>query len=763
MNDHSSQKFHISLKDEVDKEDLEYLRAPFEFSPAGSLTESQADLVISSATASIRSGTVSPTQDHLNYSNSTVIAHKPALSRASASNLTAALRSSSVSYGSSSLLSPGPLTSESALSYSVGFLNSIQYPSVLVNAADLSVSYFNDAAVAFFGYDIDDEINLKDIFPGIKKKMRSKYSPVSPIEGPRSVPMSLFQMRRSSAPTTTPMNERKKVVVSYKDKGSGSSGSSLLSCILRAKLAGGAFTWVELSLSEWNPSYFVEVAKDRYFLATIRPLSQISPVSRYKSEFEEIQVIGKGGHGIVYKARNKLDGEEYAIKKVGLNTSSKHKRSEGLIREAQAFAKISNHPNVVRYYAAWTEPVDGIQEEEDEAESSVETTSSSDFDSENTDDSVDSLLSNDFGFSNSVAEQMKFLSTDEKSKLPPKPKKKTAANEILYIQMQLCTYKDLRKWIQNRGDAVDVDDSLKIFRQIVSAVAHIHDKKFIHGDIKPENIFVQDDHIYLGDFGLSRSAASKLAEVGGSFASSEYSDGSSHEGTYLYTAINDKISMKGDIFALGVILVELLIPFSTSMERAIVLSKIRQGILPEKDLEKFSREAQLIRSLLNTQTKKRPSADEVLATLDSWTAKNADCLIISTSPSVLNSSFIENVSAYSECMMCCGSRYSGMKEHKCSTVTSSSYSNVMGAVPVSFATPLPSPMEEKPQSKHFQEQDGRVNYLEKEVSSLRSEVERLRAILAEKERKELKTKAVPLEKRNSGNTSLRSSERLQLF
>jgi hypothetical protein len=53
--------------------------------------------------------------------------------------------------------------------------------------------------------------------------------------------------------------------------------------------------------------------------------------------------------------------------------------------------------------------------------------------------------------------------------------------------------------------------------------------------------------------------------------------------------------------------------------------------------------------------------------------------------------------------------------------------------------------------------------LEKEVSSLRSEVERLRAILAEKERKESKTKAVPLEKRNSGNTSLRSSERLQLF
>jgi serine/threonine protein kinase len=38
--------------------------------------------------------------------------------------------------------------------------------------------------------------------------------------------------------------------------------------------------------------------------------------SRYESDFDEIQKLGKGGFGQVYKVRNKLDGNFYAIKKI---------------------------------------------------------------------------------------------------------------------------------------------------------------------------------------------------------------------------------------------------------------------------------------------------------------------------------------------------------------------------------------------------------------------------------------------------------------
>jgi len=43
-----------------------------------------------------------------------------------------------------------------------------------------------------------------------------------------------------------------------------------------------------------------------------------SSVSRYRAEFEELEFLGRGGGGQVVKARNKLDGHLYAIKKIRL-------------------------------------------------------------------------------------------------------------------------------------------------------------------------------------------------------------------------------------------------------------------------------------------------------------------------------------------------------------------------------------------------------------------------------------------------------------
>lgn len=46
-----------------------------------------------------------------------------------------------------------------------------------------------------------------------------------------------------------------------------------------------------------------------------------------------------------------------------------------------------------------------------------------------------------------------------------------------------------------------------IFNQLVQAVHHIHEKKFIHGDVKPENIILTVDdmmqHVKLVDFGAA--------------------------------------------------------------------------------------------------------------------------------------------------------------------------------------------------------------------------------------------------------------------
>ncbi|KAM5152595.1 eukaryotic translation initiation factor 2-alpha kinase 1 [Mantella aurantiaca] len=77
--------------------------------------------------------------------------------------------------------------------------------------------------------------------------------------------------------------------------------------------------------------------------------------SRYLNEFEEITQLGKGGYGKVYKVRNKLDGQFYAIKKILIKKVSR-RDCKKVLREVKVLAGLQ-HPNIVGYNTAWMEHV----------------------------------------------------------------------------------------------------------------------------------------------------------------------------------------------------------------------------------------------------------------------------------------------------------------------------------------------------------------------------------------------------------------------
>ncbi|XP_004459762.1 eukaryotic translation initiation factor 2-alpha kinase 1 isoform X2 [Dasypus novemcinctus] len=77
--------------------------------------------------------------------------------------------------------------------------------------------------------------------------------------------------------------------------------------------------------------------------------------SRYLNEFEEIAILGKGGYGRVYKVRNKLDGQYYAIKKILIKGATKTDCMK-VLREVKVLAGLQ-HPNIVGYHTAWIEHV----------------------------------------------------------------------------------------------------------------------------------------------------------------------------------------------------------------------------------------------------------------------------------------------------------------------------------------------------------------------------------------------------------------------
>lgn len=73
--------------------------------------------------------------------------------------------------------------------------------------------------------------------------------------------------------------------------------------------------------------------------------------SRYAHDFDEAGRLGRGGFGQVVKARNKLDGRFYAVKKISQNSAAALKDT---LSEIMLLSRL-NHPYVVRYYTAWLE------------------------------------------------------------------------------------------------------------------------------------------------------------------------------------------------------------------------------------------------------------------------------------------------------------------------------------------------------------------------------------------------------------------------
>ncbi|GLV37056.1 Wee1 kinase [Carabus blaptoides fortunei] len=79
-----------------------------------------------------------------------------------------------------------------------------------------------------------------------------------------------------------------------------------------------------------------------------------SNISRYHQEFHELELIGTGQFGAVYKCINRLDGCIYAIKKSTKPVAGSAFEKTAL-NEVYAHAVLGKHQHVVRYYSAWAE------------------------------------------------------------------------------------------------------------------------------------------------------------------------------------------------------------------------------------------------------------------------------------------------------------------------------------------------------------------------------------------------------------------------
>eukprot|EP00095_Tigriopus_kingsejongensis_P010151 maker-scaffold575_size133042-snap-gene-0.27 protein:Tk10151 transcript:maker-scaffold575_size133042-snap-gene-0.27-mRNA-1 annotation:"eukaryotic translation initiation factor 2-alpha kinase isoform x1" len=281
--------------------------------------------------------------------------------------------------------------------------------------------------------------------------------------------------------------------------------------------------------------------------------------SRYLSDFEPVQCLGKGGFGVVFEAKNKLDDNRYAVKRIRLPKSDQAKKK--VMREVKFLAKL-DHRNIVRYYNTWIEsPPPGWQEAQDrnwrledlgvsmngeiapfslssdasgssphsvQSGSLPATTCQNDSfsivfedDSKSTEtpnlSQASSISSPTYSSCDDALQWAPSLSNnedgeDESDQHGPDGDSRAKLRLVgespthhvyLYIVMQLCQKESLRDWLRNCIDDRCRQRSLRMFHQICLGVDYVHSQRLIHRDLKPGNIFFSSDGtVKIGDFGL---------------------------------------------------------------------------------------------------------------------------------------------------------------------------------------------------------------------------------------------------------------------
>lgn len=249
----------------------------------------------------------------------------------------------------------------------------------------------------------------------------------------------------------------------------------------------------------------------------IHKKNNISTLSRFKTQFNNISLIGSGGFGDVFKVRNIIDESEYAVKVVCMDNHLEE--SYIILREVRILSKLK-HPNIIGYYSSWIG-----------------------FDDVNT------------------MEESSYLK--------------------LYIQMELCD-KTLYEYLSIRNE-INKEINNKFILEICNGLEYIHNKSIVHRDIKPKNIFIRNDMIKIGDFGLSRNL---ISNNNNSLATSEHIY-TSNLGSFLYSApelLNDNFYDKNvDIYSLGVIIFEMFNLFTTEMEKCKEFEKFKLETPIKKD------------------------------------------------------------------------------------------------------------------------------------------------------------------------------------
>eukprot|EP00080_Pristionchus_pacificus_P022160 PDM82180.1 protein kinase [Pristionchus pacificus] len=270
--------------------------------------------------------------------------------------------------------------------------------------------------------------------------------------------------------------------------------------------------------------------------------------SKFFEEFTISNILGVGSYGLVFRTENKLDGLQYAVKRISVESNLGTRTNA--FSEATAMQQL-DHPSIVKYKTSWIETPPILWQ---------------------------------------MTEDLEMLKRFQRSAMPTYHRCDQTAT-FIYIQMELCSY-TLSDWLNLRH----TDPQIRPwFRQITSAVEYIHEKGFIHRDLKPSNIlFSTPDTVKICDLGL---ATERKLEFG-------------NELTGTYTIIGSPLYMAPEQ-ANTLNFTEYFVMRNSLANRMEIFNNYRSG-KPNNILWNQPKTKEFITLLTNVDPKKRSTSTEML-------------------------------------------------------------------------------------------------------------------------------------------------------